>query len=58
MHNAVVNPTGLGVAVFEIPQTDTLLIMSSLVVLAGAVIAIATRGRLGLRRAQRSTEAI
>jgi uncharacterized protein len=50
MHNAVVNPTGLGVAVFEIPQTDTLLIMSGLVVLAGAIIAIATRGRLGLKR--------
>lgn len=50
MHNAMVNPTGLGIAVFEIPQTNTLVIMSGLVVLAGVIIAIATRGRLGLKR--------
>jgi hypothetical protein len=50
MHNAIVNPTGLGPTVLGIPQPDLLLIMSGLVILAGAIIAIATRGRLGLQR--------
>jgi len=46
MHNAIVNPTGL-VAVVALPQFEVLLIMAGIVVLAGAIIAIATRGRLG-----------
>jgi len=50
MHNAIVNPTGL-VAVVGMPQSDVLVIMAGLVVLAAAIIAIATRGRLGLKRA-------
>jgi uncharacterized protein len=49
-HNAMVNPTGLGVTVFGVPQTDILVIISGLAILVGAVIAIATRGRLGLKR--------
>jgi membrane protease YdiL (CAAX protease family) len=49
MHNAIVNSTGL-VAVVGLPQFDVLVIMAALVVLAGAIIAIATRGRLGLKR--------
>jgi uncharacterized protein len=48
-HNAIVNSTGL-VAVVGLPQSDVLVIMAGLVVLAGAIIAIATRGRLGLKR--------
>jgi hypothetical protein len=48
MHNAIVNSTGL-VAVVGLPQFDVLVIMAGLVVLAGAIIAIATRGRLGHR---------
>ena len=50
MHNAIVNTTGL-VAVVGLPQFDVLVIMAGLVVLAGAIIAIATRGRLGFKRA-------
>jgi uncharacterized protein len=50
MHNAIVNSSGL-VAVVGLPQFDVLVIMAGLVVLAGAIIAIATRGRLGLKRA-------
>jgi membrane protease YdiL (CAAX protease family) len=46
-HNAIVNSTGL-VAVVALPQFDVLLIMAGIVVLAGAIIAVATRGRLGL----------
>jgi membrane protease YdiL (CAAX protease family) len=48
-HNAIVNSTGL-VAVVALPQFDVLLIMAGIVVLAGAIIAVATRGRLGLNR--------
>jgi uncharacterized protein len=49
MHNAMVNPTGLGVAVYGVPQTDILVIISALAVLSGVLIAVATRGRLGLK---------
>ena len=49
MHNAIVNPTGL-VAVVGLPQFDVLMIMAGTVVLAAAIIVIATRGRLGVKR--------
>ena len=49
MHNAIVNSTGL-VAVVALPQFEVLVIMAGIVVLAAAIIAVATRGRLGLRR--------
>lgn len=48
MHNAMVNPTGLGVAVLDLPQAEVLVILAGLVVLVGIVVAAATRGRLGL----------
>ena len=48
MHNAIVNSTGL-VAVLALPQFEVLVIMAAIVVLAGAFIAVATRGRLGLK---------
>jgi uncharacterized protein len=51
MHNAIVNSTGL-VAVVELPQFEVLVIMDGLVVLAAAIIAVATRRRLGLNRAE------
>jgi uncharacterized protein len=54
MHNAMVNPTGLGVTVYSVPQTDILVIISGLAILAGGIIAVATRGRLGLKRSSRS----
>ena len=49
MHNAIVNPTGL-VAVVNLQQFVVLMIMGAIVVLAAAVIAVATRRRLGLNR--------
>jgi len=49
MHNAIVNPTGL-VAVIALPPFDVLVIMAWIVVLAAAIITVATRGRLGLDR--------
>ena len=49
MYNAIVNPTGL-LAVVALPQFEVLVIMAGIVVLAAAIIAVATRGRLGLRR--------
>ena len=48
-HNAIVNGTGL-VAVVALPQFEVLLIMARIVVLAAAIITVATRGRLGLNR--------
>ena len=39
MYNAMVHPTGLGVAVYGMPQTDILVIISGPVILAGAIIA-------------------
>jgi hypothetical protein len=49
MHNAIVNPSGL-VAVVGLPQFEMLVIMGGIVVLAAAIIAVATRGRLELKR--------
>jgi uncharacterized protein len=55
MHNAIANSTGL-VAVVGLPQFEVLVIMAGIVVLAGALIAIATRGRLGLKRPESDAE--
>jgi CAAX protease family protein len=49
MHNAIVSSTGL-VAVLGLPQFEALVIMDGIVVLAAAIIAVATRGHLGLNR--------
>jgi uncharacterized protein len=49
MHNAIVNSSGL-VSVVGLPQFEVLVIMAGIVVLAAAIIAVATRGRLGLKR--------
>jgi hypothetical protein len=51
MHNAIVNSTGL-VLVVGLPPFEVLLIMAGIVVLAGAIVVLATRGRLGLRRSE------
>jgi hypothetical protein len=53
MHNAIVNPTGL-VAVVDLPQFGVLVIMGGIVVLAAAIVAVATRGRLGYKRSPAS----
>ena len=42
--------------VLGVPPPDILLIMSGLVIFAGAIIAIATRGRLGLKRPESDTD--
>jgi len=44
-----VSSTGL-VAVVGLPQFEVLVIMAGIVVLAAVIIAVATRGRLGLNR--------
>jgi hypothetical protein len=49
MHNAIVNSAGL-VAVVGLPQFEVLVIMAGIVVLAGAIVVLVTRGRLGLKR--------
>jgi uncharacterized protein len=53
-HNATVNPTGLGVAVLELPQGEVLFVAGVLVMLVAVVLVIATRGRLGPPPAVRS----
>jgi membrane protease YdiL (CAAX protease family) len=50
MHNATVNPTGLAVAVLDLPQGEVLFLTGVLVLVAGVVVAVATHGRLGLPR--------
>jgi uncharacterized protein len=55
MHNAIVSSTGL-VAVVALPQFEVVVIMAAIVVLAGAIIAVATRGRLGLKQSSESDE--
>jgi len=50
-----VNSTGL-VAVVALPQFEVLVIMAGIVVLAAAIIAVATRGRLGLKQPESDTD--
>jgi membrane protease YdiL (CAAX protease family) len=52
MHNATVNPTGLGVAVLDLPQGEVLFLIAVFVTLAAAVVVFATHRRLGLSRAR------
>jgi hypothetical protein len=47
MHNATVNPTGFAVAVLGLPQNEILFVVGCAVLVAGVVIAAATRRRLG-----------
>ena len=53
--NAIVNSTGL-VAVVALAQFEVLVIMAGIVVLAAAIIAVATRGRLGRNRPESDTD--
>jgi uncharacterized protein len=57
MHNAIVNATGL-VAVVGLPQFEVLVIMAGIVVIAAAIITVATRGRPGLKRSSGPSAAI
>jgi hypothetical protein len=50
-----VNSTSL-VAVVALPQFEVLVIMACIVVLAGAIIAVATRAGLGLHRPESGTD--
>jgi hypothetical protein len=47
--NATVNPTGFAITVFDLPDDEAFIMLNSIVVLAGIVVAeaaAATRGRL------------
>jgi hypothetical protein len=46
-HNATVNPTGLAVAVLDLPQGEVVYVTGGLVVLAAIAVVVATGGRLG-----------
>jgi hypothetical protein len=51
-HNATVNPTGLGVAVLDLPQGEVLFVVGVLVLLAAVVVAArdASPPRVAARR--------
>jgi uncharacterized protein len=46
--NATVNPTGFAITVLDLPDDEAFIVLNAIVILAGIVIAAATRGRLGL----------
>jgi hypothetical protein len=54
MHNAIVNSTALMAVVCH--KFEVLVTMAGIVVLAGAIVVIATRGRLGLKRPESDTD--
>lgn len=46
--NSTVNPTGFAIAVLDLPPDEAFVILMAIVVLAGVVVVLATRRRLGL----------
>lgn len=46
--NSTINPSGFAVAVLELPHEEVFVVLMAIVVVVGAVVAVATRGRLGL----------
>lgn len=46
--NLTVNPGGFAVTVLEIPSEEAFVVLMAIAVLAGAAVALATRGRLGV----------
>ena len=45
--NSTVNPTGFAIAVLDLPEGEAFVVLMAIVVLAGVVVGVATRGRLG-----------
>lgn len=56
-HNATVNPTGLGVAVLDLPQGEVLFVVGVVVMLVAVVVVLATHRRLGLPRVKEAEDA-
>ena len=52
--NSTINPTGFAVSVLELPQDEVFVVLMAIAVVAGAVVAVATRGRRGLPVAARA----
>lgn len=48
--NSTINPGGFAIAVLEIPSDEAFVILMAIVVIVGAFVAVATKGRLGLPR--------
>lgn len=46
--NSTINPGGFAVAVLDLPQEEAFVVLMGIVVVGGAVVAVVTRGRLGL----------
>lgn len=51
--NSTINPSGFAVAVLDLPHEEVLVVLMGIVVVAGAVVAVVTRARLGLHRRAR-----
>jgi hypothetical protein len=51
--NSTINPTAFALGVLKLPPGDAFTILNAIVVLAGVVVVVATRGRLGLRSDER-----
>jgi membrane protease YdiL (CAAX protease family) len=54
--NSTINPGGFAVAVLDLPREEAFVLLMGIAVVAGAVVAVTTRGRLGLpsQRAEQS----
>ena len=44
-----VNPTGFALGVLKLPSDEAFVVLNAMVIIAGVVVVVATRGRLGLR---------
>ena len=47
--NSTINPTGFALGVLKLPSDDSFTVLNAIVILAGVIVVVATRGRLGLR---------
>jgi hypothetical protein len=46
--NSTINPGGFAVAVLDLPREDAFVLLMGIAVIAGVVVAVMTRGQLGL----------
>jgi membrane protease YdiL (CAAX protease family) len=51
--NSTINSTGFALAVLKLPSEEAFTVLNAMVVLAGVVVALATKGRLGRRSDER-----
>ncbi len=52
--NSTINPTGFALGVLKLPSDEAFVVLNAMVIIAGVVVVVATRGRLGLRSDERA----